>query len=65
MHSLFHPRPSRLAHHPDRSEEPRPDQRVVLFIEAMGGNKNKTMKEGEDKIIKKISKLVLIDKKLI
>ena len=30
----------------------------------MSGNKNKTMKECEDKIIKKISKMVLIDKSL-
>jgi len=40
------------------------DKYQQLFIEAMGGNKNKTMKEGEDKIIKKISKMVLIDKGL-
>ena len=38
------------------------DKYQLLFIEAMGGNKNKTMREGEDKIIKKISKMVLIDK---
>jgi len=38
------------------------DKYQQLFIEAMGGNKNKTMREGEDKIIKKISKMVLIDK---
>jgi hypothetical protein len=32
----------------------------------MGGNKkNKNMKEGEDKIIKKISKMVLIDKNYV
>ncbi len=39
------------------------DKYQEMIIEAMGGNKNKTMKEGEDKIIKKISKMVLIDKK--
>ena len=38
------------------------DKYQEMIIEAMGGNKNKTMKEGEDKIIKKISKMVLIDK---
>ena len=38
------------------------DKYQEMVIEAMGGNKNKTMKEGEDKIIKKISKMVLIDK---
>jgi hypothetical protein len=38
------------------------DKYQLMVIEAMGGNKNKTMKEGEDKIIKKISKMVLIDK---
>jgi hypothetical protein len=40
------------------------DKYQVMVIEAMGGNKNKTMKEGEDKIIKKISKMVLIDKNM-
>ena len=40
------------------------DKYQVMVIEAMGGNKNKTMKEGEDKIIKKISKMVLINKNL-
>jgi hypothetical protein len=38
------------------------DKYQELFIEAMGGKKNKNMKEGEDKIIKKICKMVLIDK---
>ena len=38
------------------------DKYQIMIIEAMGGNKNKTMKEGERKIIKKISKMVLIDK---
>ncbi len=39
------------------------DKYQEMIIEAMGGNKkNKNMKEGEDKIIKKISKMVLIDK---
>ena len=38
------------------------DKYQEMVIEAMGGNKNKTMKDGEDKIIKKISKMVLIDK---
>ena len=38
------------------------DKYQEMIIEAMGGNKNKTMKEGEDKIIKKISQMVLIDK---
>ena len=38
------------------------DKYQIMIIEAMGGNKNKTMKEGETKIIKKISKMVLIDK---
>ena len=41
------------------------DKYQVMVIEAMGGNKNKTMKDGEDKIIKKISKMVLIDKHLL
>ena len=40
------------------------DKYQIMIIEAMGGNKNKTMREGEDKIIKKISKMVLIDKGL-
>ena len=39
------------------------DKYQTMVIEAMGGNKNNTMKEGEDKIIKKISKAVLIDKR--
>ena len=34
-----------------------------IIMEAMGGKNNKTMKEGEAKIIKKISKMVLIDKR--
>ncbi len=38
------------------------DKYQIMIIEAMGGNKNKTMREREDKIIKKISKMVLIDK---
>ena len=38
------------------------DKYQEMFIEAMGGRKNKNMKEGEDKIIKKICKMVLIDK---
>jgi hypothetical protein len=40
------------------------DKYQELFIEAMGGRKNKNMKEGEDKIIKKICKMVLIDKNM-
>ena len=44
------------------SEHKLNDKYQEMVIEAMGGNKNKTMKEGEDKIIKKISKMVLIDK---
>ena len=40
------------------------DKYQLMVIEAMGGNKNKTMKDGEDKIIKKISKMVLIDKNM-
>ena len=35
-----------------------------IIMEAMGGKNNKTMKEGEAKIIKKISKMVLIDKNI-
>ena len=38
------------------------DKYQEIIIEAMGGKKNSNMKEGEDKIIKKISKMVLIDK---
>ena len=38
------------------------DKYSEMIVEAMGGKKNKTMEEGEAKIIKKISKLVLIDK---
>jgi hypothetical protein len=35
-----------------------------IIMEAMGGKNNKTMKEGEGKIIKKISKMVLINKNM-
>jgi hypothetical protein len=35
-----------------------------IIMEAMGGKNNKTMKEGEGKIIKKISKMVLINKNI-
>ena len=38
------------------------DKYSEMVLEAMGGKRNKTMEEGEAKIIKKISKLVLIDK---
>ena len=38
------------------------DKYCEMIVEAMGGKRNKTMEEGEAKIIKKISKLVLIDK---
>jgi hypothetical protein len=38
------------------------DKYQEIIIEAMGGKNNQTMKEGENKIIKKISKMVLIDK---
>jgi len=38
------------------------DKYCEMVVEAMGGKRNKTMEEGEAKIIKKISKLVLIDK---
>jgi hypothetical protein len=38
------------------------DKYQEMIIEAMGGKNNKTMREGESKIIKKISKMVLIDK---
>ena len=38
------------------------DKYQEILIEAMGGRSNKTMREGESKIIKKISKMVLIDK---
>jgi hypothetical protein len=44
------------------SEHKLNDKYQEMFIEAMGGRKNKNIKEGEDKIIKKISKMVLIDK---
>jgi len=40
------------------------DKYGEMVVEAMGGKRNKTMEEGEAKIIKKISKLVLIDKSL-
>ena len=35
-----------------------------IIMEAMGGKNNSTMKEGESKIIKKICKMVLIDKNM-
>jgi len=38
------------------------DKYQEIIIEAMGGRKNDTIKDGETKIIKKISKMVLIDK---
>ena len=38
------------------------DKYQEIIMEAMGGKKNVTMNEGEAKIIKKISKMVLIDK---
>jgi hypothetical protein len=38
------------------------DKYSEMILEAMGGKRNKTMEEGEAKIIKKISKMVLIDK---
>ena len=38
------------------------DKYSEMILEAMGGKRNKTMEEGESKIIKKISKLVLINK---
>ena len=38
------------------------DKYQEIIMEAMGGKNNKTMQEGESKIIKKISKMVLIDK---
>jgi hypothetical protein len=34
----------------------------IIIIESVGGKKNETMHEGETKIIKKISKMVMIDK---
>jgi hypothetical protein len=40
------------------------DKYNEIIMEAMGGKNNKTMKEGEAKIIKKISKMVLIDKNM-
>ena len=40
------------------------DKYSEMILEAMGGKRNKTMEEGEAKIIKKISKLVLIDKSM-
>ena len=39
------------------------DKYQEIIMEAMGGKNNKTMQEGESKIIKKISKMVLIDKR--
>jgi hypothetical protein len=41
------------------------DKYSEMILEAMGGKRNKTMEEGEAKIIKKISKLVLIDKTIL
>jgi hypothetical protein len=41
------------------------DTYTIIIIESMGGRKNDTMHEGESKIIKKISKTVLIDKNYI
>ena len=41
------------------------DKYSEMVLEAMGGKRNKTMEEGEAKIIKKISKMVLIDKTII
>ena len=38
------------------------DKYSEMVLEAMGGKRNKTMEEGEAKIIKKISKMVLINK---
>jgi hypothetical protein len=38
------------------------DKYQEIIIEAMGGRKNDTIRDGETKIIKKISKMVLIDK---
>jgi len=38
------------------------DKYCEMVVEAMGGKRNKTMEEGESKIIKKISKMVLINK---
>jgi len=38
------------------------DKYCEMVVEAMGGKRNKTMEEGETKIIKKISKMVIIDK---
>jgi hypothetical protein len=38
------------------------DKYQLIIIESVGGMKNDTIKDGETKIIKKISKMVLIDK---
>jgi len=38
------------------------DKYCEMIVEAMGGKRNKTIEEGESKIIKKISKMVIIDK---
>ena len=40
------------------------DKYQEIIMEAMGGKNNKTMQEGEAKIIKKISKMVLINKNI-
>jgi hypothetical protein len=40
------------------------DTYTIIIIESMGGKNNSTMHEGESKIIKKISKMVLIDKNM-
>ena len=54
------------AKHPGvhNSEHKLNDKFQEIIMEAMGGKNNKTMKEGEAKIIKKISKMVLIDKNM-
>jgi hypothetical protein len=41
------------------------DKYTIIIIESMGGKNNNTMFEGESKIIKKISKMVLIDKSML
>jgi len=54
------------AKHPGvhNSEHKLNDKFQEIIMEAMGGKNNKTMKEGEARIIKKISKMVLIDKNM-
>ena len=54
------------AKHPGvhNSEHRLNDKFNEILMEAMGGKKNDTMKEGEAKIIKKICKMVLIDKNI-